>query len=88
MPVEVKGLDEVLKAMRQFEPDLAKNLNKQVRAALAPVQKKARVMYLLKSLDSLIGHLPLRVSRSMLKLLHSQLLPPRALVNFPSSIAG
>ena len=42
MPVEVKGLDEVLKAMRQFEPDLAKNLNKQVRAALAPVQKKAQ----------------------------------------------
>jgi len=36
MPVEVKGLDEVLKAMRQFEPDLAKNLNKQVRAALSP----------------------------------------------------
>jgi len=42
MPVEVKGLDEVLKAMRQFEPDLAKNLNKQVRAALTPVQKKAQ----------------------------------------------
>lgn len=42
MPVEVKGLDEVLKAMRQFEPDLAKNLNKQVRAALSPVQKKAQ----------------------------------------------
>ena len=42
MPVEVKGLDEVLKAMRQFEPDLAKSLNKQVRAALSPVQKKAQ----------------------------------------------
>ncbi len=42
MPVEVKGLDEVLKALRQFEPDLAKNLNKQVRAALTPVQKKAQ----------------------------------------------
>ena len=42
MPVEVTGLDEVLTAMRQFEPDLAKNLNKQVRAALTPVQKKAQ----------------------------------------------
>lgn len=42
MPVEVKGLDEVLKALRQFEPDLAKSLNKQVRAALTPVQKKAQ----------------------------------------------
>ena len=42
MPVEVKGLDEVLKALRQFEPDLAKNLNKQVRVALTPVQKKAQ----------------------------------------------
>ena len=44
MPVEVKGLDETLKAMRQFEPDLAINLNKQVRAALQPVQKEARAL--------------------------------------------
>jgi hypothetical protein len=28
--------------MRKFEPDLAKNLNKEVRAALTPVQKKAQ----------------------------------------------
>lgn len=42
MPVEVKGLDEILKAMRQFEPDLEKNLNKQIRAALTPVQKAAQ----------------------------------------------
>jgi hypothetical protein len=42
MPVEVKGLDETLKALRHFEPDLAANLNKEVRAALAPVQKRAR----------------------------------------------
>jgi len=88
MPVEVKGLDEVLKAMRQFEPDLAKNLNKQVRAALSPVQKKLRVMYLLKSLDSPIGHSPPRANRSMLKLLHSPLLQQKALVNFLNSIVG
>lgn len=42
LPVEIKGLAETLKAMRQFEPDLAKNLNKEVRAALTPVQKKAQ----------------------------------------------
>ena len=42
MPVEVKGLDETLKALRQFEPDLAKNLNREIRAALTPVQKKAQ----------------------------------------------
>ena len=42
MPVEVKGLDETLKALRAFEPDMAKNLNKEVRAALTPVTKKAQ----------------------------------------------
>jgi hypothetical protein len=42
LPVEIKGLAETLSAMRQFEPDLAKNLNKEVRAALTPVQKKAQ----------------------------------------------
>ena len=42
MPVEVKGLDETLKALRQFEPDMAKNLNKEIRAAMTPVAKKAQ----------------------------------------------
>ena len=42
LPVEIKGLAETLAAMRQFEPDLAKNLNKEVRAALTPIQKKAQ----------------------------------------------
>ena len=42
MPVEIKGLAETLTAMRKFEPDLAKNLNKEVRAALTPIQKSAR----------------------------------------------
>lgn len=42
MPVEVKGLAEVLTAMRKFEPDLAKNLNKEMRAAMTPIQKDAR----------------------------------------------
>ena len=42
MPVEIQGLDSTLKAMRKFEPDLAKNLNKQIRVALIPIQKKAQ----------------------------------------------
>jgi len=42
LPVEIKGLAETLKAMHQFEPDLAKNLNKEVRAFLTPVVKKAQ----------------------------------------------
>ena len=42
LPVEVKGLAETLSAMRQFEPDLAKNLNKEIRALMTPVQKKAQ----------------------------------------------
>jgi len=42
MPVEIKGLAETLKAMRQFEPDLAKNLNREVRTALTPIIKEAR----------------------------------------------
>ena len=39
MPIEISGLDETLKAMRQFEPDLANNLNKEIRAALTPIQR-------------------------------------------------
>ena len=52
MPVEIKGLAETLSAMRKFEPDLAKNLNKEVRAALTPVQKKAQG-YFPDSIDNL-----------------------------------
>ena len=42
MPVEVKGLAEVLTAMKKFEPDLAKNLNHQIKDAMTPIQKNAR----------------------------------------------
>ena len=42
MPVKVSGVAEVLTAMRKFEPDLAANLNKQMRAGMTPIQKKAR----------------------------------------------
>ena len=42
MPVEVKGIVELRKAMRKFEPDLEKNLKQEVRALLKPVVQEAR----------------------------------------------
>ena len=45
MPIQISGLAETLAAMRKFEPDLAKNLNKEVRAALTPVQKQAQALF-------------------------------------------
>lgn len=42
MPVEVKGIAEMRKALRQLEPDLNKNLNKEVRALLKPIVTEAR----------------------------------------------
>jgi hypothetical protein len=42
MPVELKGADKLRKALREFEPDLAKATTKQMAAALKPITKKAR----------------------------------------------
>jgi len=42
MPVEVTGLKESLRALKKFEPDLEKNLNRQIRAFAAPVTRKAQ----------------------------------------------
>jgi hypothetical protein len=42
MPVELKGADNLRKALRQFEPDLAKATTKQMAAALKPITNKAR----------------------------------------------
>jgi hypothetical protein len=42
VPVEVKGLIEVTKAMRKLAPDMDKELSKTVRAILKPVVKTAR----------------------------------------------
>jgi hypothetical protein len=42
MPVELKGADNLRKALRKFEPDLAKATNKQMAAALKPITNKAR----------------------------------------------
>jgi hypothetical protein len=42
MPIVVTGLKEAQKAMRQLQPDLDKNLKKEIRTFLLPVVKKAR----------------------------------------------
>lgn len=42
MPVEVKGMVELRKSLRKFVPDLAKESNKELAAALKPLTNKAR----------------------------------------------
>lgn len=42
MAVELKGADKLRKALRQFEPDLAKKTTKEMAAALKPITNKAR----------------------------------------------
>jgi hypothetical protein len=41
MPVNVTGVQATLKAMRKFEPDLAKQMNKQIKNAMMPIRDKA-----------------------------------------------
>lgn len=42
MPTKVKGVIELRKALRKFEPDLAKETQKEIVAALKPMVVKAR----------------------------------------------
>jgi hypothetical protein len=42
MPVEVKGAKNLRKALRKFQPDLAKMTTKEMAAALRPITNKAR----------------------------------------------
>lgn len=42
MPTRVKGVIELRKALRKFEPDLAKETQKELTAALKPLVAKAR----------------------------------------------
>jgi hypothetical protein len=42
MPVEVKGAKNLRKALRNFQPDLAKMTTKEMAAALRPITNKAR----------------------------------------------
>ena len=42
MPVNITGVQGTLKAMRQFDPELAKQMNKQIKNAMIPIRDKAR----------------------------------------------
>ena len=42
MPTEVKGADKLRKALREFEPDLAKETTKELGFLLKPITAKAR----------------------------------------------
>jgi hypothetical protein len=42
MPVEVRGLKESLRALKNFQPDIEKNLNKEIRAFANPVIRNAQ----------------------------------------------
>ena len=57
MPASVKGAVELRKALRKFSPDLAKELPKDVAAALKPITKAARG-YLPDDGNVLSGWLP------------------------------
>jgi hypothetical protein len=42
MPVELKGVRATVKAMRKFDPDLLKEMNKEIRGVMVPLRDKAR----------------------------------------------
>jgi hypothetical protein len=42
MPVNVTGVQATLKDMRKFDPDLAKQMNKQIKTAMMPILEKAQ----------------------------------------------
>jgi hypothetical protein len=42
MPVQIQGIVELRKALRQLSPDLEKNMNREIRAAMQPVVRSAR----------------------------------------------
>ena len=42
MPVNITGVQGTLKAMRKFDPDLYKQMNKQIKGAMIPIRDKAR----------------------------------------------
>jgi hypothetical protein len=42
MPVNISGVQGTLKAMREFDNDLYKGMNKQIKAAMLPIRDKAR----------------------------------------------
>lgn len=42
MPLDITGLEGTLKALRKFDPDLNKQMKRQIKAAMIPIRDKAR----------------------------------------------
>jgi hypothetical protein len=42
MPVAIKGVRETVKALRRLDPEMLKEMNAEVRAAMVPIRDKAR----------------------------------------------
>ena len=42
MPINITGVQGTLKAMRKFDPDLAKEMNKQIKNVMMPIRDKAQ----------------------------------------------
>ena len=42
MPIEVKGVKSTLKAIRKVDPELLKEMNKEIKAVMIPIRDKAR----------------------------------------------
>jgi hypothetical protein len=42
MPIDITGVQGTLKAMRKFDSNLAKEMNRQIRQAMMPIRDKAR----------------------------------------------
>jgi len=42
VPVELKGVKSTLKAIRKIDPELLKEMNKEIRAVMVPLRDKAR----------------------------------------------
>lgn len=42
MPVAITGVRETVKAMRKFDPELLKEMNKEIRSVMVPIRNKAR----------------------------------------------
>ena len=42
MPVELRGVKDTVKALRKFDPELLKEMNKEIKAVMVPLRDKAR----------------------------------------------
>jgi hypothetical protein len=42
MPIDITGIDGTIRAMKKFDEDLYKEMNKQIKAAMIPIRDKAR----------------------------------------------